>query len=132
MNSCRYVVKIPKDILILNEPLQIHFFTKRDRETTTIVIQCRPGAATRLSSGVSRSIMDGIASEVVLTHGVPLPQDVRLFSVLRREYKRLCAALRSFDLWFCMRDGVARNVCARSARICAHRALHSIGKYVIA
>ena len=55
--------------------------------------------------------MDGIASEIVLTHGVPLPQDVRLFSVLRREYKRLCAALRSFDLWFCMRDGVARNVC---------------------
>ena len=77
-------------------------------------------------------IMDGIASEIVLTHGVPLSQDVRLFSVLRREYKRLCAALRSFDLWFCMRDGVARNVCARSAGICAHRALHSIGKCVIA
>ena len=38
----------------------------------------------------SRSIMDGIASEIVLTHGVPLPQDLRLFSVLRREYKRLC------------------------------------------
>ena len=75
--------------------------------------------------------MDGIASEIVLTHGVPLPQDVRLFSVLRREYKRLCAALRSFDLWFCMRDGVARNVCARSAGICAHRALHSIGKCAI-
>ena len=77
-------------------------------------------------------IMDGIASEIVLTHGVPLPQDVRLFSVLRREYKRLCAALRSFDLWFCMRDGVARNVCARSPGICAHRAFHSIGKCVIA
>ena len=77
-------------------------------------------------------IMDGIASEIVLTHGVPLSQDVRLFSVLRREYKRLCAALRSFDLWFCMRDGVARNVCARSPGICAHRALHSIGKCAIA
>ena len=76
--------------------------------------------------------MDGIASEIVLMHGVPLPQDVRLFSVLRREYKRLCAALRSFDLWFCMRDGVARNVCARSPGICAHRAFHSIGKCVIA
>ena len=34
MNSGRYVVKIPKDIHILNEPLKIHFFTKRDRETT--------------------------------------------------------------------------------------------------
>ena len=67
--------------------------------------------------------MDAIASENVLTHGVPLPQDVRLFSVLRREYKRLCAALRSFDLWFCMRDGVARNVCARSAGMLASLSL---------
>ncbi len=111
------------------------FFTKRFQTTTIVTlpwVRCRPGAATRLSSGVSRSIMDGIASEIVLMHGVPLPQDVRLFSVLRREYKRLCAALRSFDLWFCMRDGVARNVCARSPGICAHRALHSIGKCAIA
>ena len=76
--------------------------------------------------------MDAIASENVLTHGVPLPQDVRLFSVLRREYKRLCAALRSFDLWFCMRDGVARNVCARSAGIHVGRASHSLEKYVTA
>jgi hypothetical protein len=34
--------------------------------------------------------MDAIASENVLTHGVPLPQDVRLFSVLRRNASAWC------------------------------------------